>query len=179
MEPDRGTRVARIMYRIGQGISYLRPRDASLVDSRLRQLLPPEEWRLIEPLTVADRAHHLDLHDRLVRDGCQDQELLTAALLHDVGKAGQGVRVGLVGRTLAVLLGSAAPGLSRRIASSSGRGWRRTLNLAEHHASLGADLARAAGCSERVCWIIAHHHDEAVEDEALRLLQRADDGELR
>jgi len=178
MRPRFGIRVARIRYRLTQGFSYLRPRNPTRIDERLRQLLRPEELRLIECLSVADRAHHLNVRDCLVRHGCGDEELLTAALLHDVGKADADARVGLVGRTLSVLLEGASPGLTRRFASTSGGGLRRALDLSARHPQRGAEMARAAGCSDRVCWIIAHHHDKDAMDDSVKLLQRADDGEL-
>lgn len=170
--------VARIKYRVGQGLGYLRPRRPASVDESLRALLQPAEFGLLRGLSTADRAHHLSVYRRLVRHGVSDRELLTAALLHDVGKASGNMKVGLVHRTVAVIVASVAPNAVRKIADPDGRRWRRIFWLIIAHPERGASMARSIGCSERVCWLIAHHHDFSQSDKCLALLQRADEGAL-
>ncbi len=167
------------MYRVGQGLAYLRPKRSRTVDTRLRELLRPEEFALIERLSLSDRVHHLNVYVQLLNAGFRNQYLLKAALLHDVGKVDGRARVGLMHRTLAVLLRASAPTMFERLAKPDGGRWRRGLFLTRAHPALGAHMAQWAGCSERVCWLIAHHHDEGSTDEDLRILQRADDGRLR
>ncbi len=171
--------MARVGYRISQGLAYLRPRRAERVDARLRALLTQTEFDLLRHLSLPDREHHLTVYERLARHGCGDADLLKAALLHDTGKADGGTRVGLWDRTLAVILSTAGPGMLERLGNAEGRRWRRSLHLAATHARRGAVLARNIGCNDRVCWLIAHHHDHGIDDKDLALLQRADDGQLR
>ncbi len=173
---DRVFSLARVRYRIVQGLSYLHARDMSESDMRLREILRPSEFALVIRLSPADRAHHLDVYDRLLRSGCLDRDLLTAALLHDVGKVDGDARVGLVHRTVAVLLAAVSRPLLRSLSSPSGARWRRSLYLARAHPAIGSRYAREIGCSETVCWLIAHHHDRNASDERIVQLQRADDG---
>lgn len=176
--PRRRLNAARIKYRVGQGLAYLRPRRASQIDEHLRALLRPSEFGLLCGLSTADKAHHVNVYNRLVRHGVNDPNVLTAALLHDVGKNDGQMRVGLVHRTAAVVVASVAPNAVRRMADRDGRSWRRGFWLIVAHPERGALMAEAAGCSERVCWLIAHHHDSSQNDEGLALLQRADEGAL-
>lgn len=143
-------------------------------DEDLRRLLGDEaQWRLVARLAAFDRRHLLDVHNRLVAAGHSDPELLRAALLHDIGKADERGRVGSPHRVVRVLLRRVSPRLSRRIVSIS-----YGLFLAEHHAALGASLARDAGVSERCCTLIAQHEQRiaTVKDPDLRALIAADEG---
>ncbi len=167
--------VARARRRVGQGLRYLAARHDPAVDAALRALLRPAEWALVARLAPGDRAHLLDTRRRLEWAGCDDPDLLLAALLHDVGKADERARVLLGHRVAAVLLGRAAPGLLARLAAPSRWRLRHGLYLAVAHPRLGADLARRAGCPERVCWLIAHHHDRPAADASLARLQAVDE----
>ncbi len=178
MKYGQNSAARRVTYRVGQGITYLRPRRAEIIDQRLHERLTSAEFALLSRLPLADRAHHLTVYESLVRYGCHDRDLLKAALLHDVGKADGTLRVNLVHRSVAVILRQFVPRLFKRLASPDAMRWRHALFLVEAHPEIGADLARRAGCGDRVCWIIAHHHDEASYDEGLELLRRADDGRL-
>ncbi|MBX5444984.1 HD domain-containing protein [Sphaerobacter sp.] len=178
MDLGRGplrTGAARPAQRVVQFFAYIRPRRGA-VDRELRRLVTPEQWALLARLSRADRAHLLEVHRRLVAEGCRDRDVLLAALLHDVGKADGRARTGVSQRVVSVLLGRFAPGLLTALARPDRDRWRHGLYLAREHARLGAEQARQAGCSERVCWLIAHHHDRAAEDPDLRLLQAADEG---
>jgi hypothetical protein len=89
--------------------------------------------------------------------------MLASALLHDVGKAGG--RVPFWTRPVIVLGKKLAPGLLKRLVIYPGvhrtqplPGWRRALSYAWYHAEVGAELAAAAGLSERAVLYIRTHH---------------------
>src|SRR6266700_3313988 len=91
------------------------------------------------------------------------QWLPAAALLHDVGKAGG--RVPFWTRPVIVLGKKLVPGLLKRLVVYPGvqytqslPGWRRALSYAWYHAEVGAELAAAAGLSQRAVLYIRTHH---------------------
>lgn len=168
--------LGRVRYRVTQFLHHFDRSDLASVDGRFRALVTPDVWRLVAELAPADRAHLLAVHDWLQARGCTDPDLLQAGLLHDIGKADHRRQVGLVERIIVVLARRLAPALLPRLARpNSAIPWRHGLYLALEHPRLGADRARRAGCNERVCWLIAHHHGPDQGDPALRLLQRADE----
>ena len=169
--------IARATGRVAQGVRYLAPRRAAALDAELQRLLRPAEFELVRKLAVADRAHLLAVHQKLQRLGCADRDVLVAGLLHDIGKVDGDVRVGLVHRTVAVLLRGSSPMILDRLAKSGTERWQHAFQLVNSHPIRGAQLARDAGCNERVCWLIEHHHDASADGDAgLRLLQQADEG---
>jgi hypothetical protein len=168
-------KLERIRYRAGQGIRHLINQTDPAVDAALQALVTPAQWVLLERLAPADRVHLLKVHRELIRAGHQDPDLLRAALLHDVGKADESVNVTLTHRVLNVLLNSLAPALKPRMTGKND-GWiRHGMYLTLHHPSLGAELVRLTGASERTCWLIEHHTDGTIRDDAqLAALQAVD-----
>ena len=158
----------RPLYRSRQFFAALRPRvDASLRDEAFVLLAEPQR-RLFASMMTRDQQHCLDVYRRLRAAGHDEADLLIAALLHDCGKG----PVALWHRVVFVLLQGAAPALLRRIAlESDGAGWRATMHRCLHHEALGAQLARAAGCSARTAALIRGE----AEDRALVALHNADE----
>jgi hypothetical protein len=98
-----------------------------------------------------------------------DRDLAAAALLHDAGKVRGHARpdeakvLGLWWRGPLVILERIAPDWLARMASPNPQqGVRHLLYLHIHHPRLGAAAARAAGCSEVCCRLIAHHQDKQL-----------------
>ncbi len=176
--PDKlGQRARPVVHRLRQGIRALRNQPDPALDARLRSLVGNDElWALLARLTPFDRRHHLAVHDTLLAAGCDDTDVLRAALLHDVGKADSRQRVGLVHRVVTVLFQGRTSGLLNRIARQDAGWLRHGLWLNLHHAALGADLAALSGASARVCDLIRLHADgdAAAQDAGLRALQMAD-----
>lgn len=160
--------------RLRQGVSALRPRLPTDRDTAIAAL-PVDAQRAFRWLPAYDQAHLCAVHRRLLADGAIDPDLLAAALLHDIGKATLGGRVTPLDRTLNVLLDRFAPRHLDRLARLPAPRWRMGLALAVHHPQLGAEWARELGCSERTCWLIAHHaNDPAPNDPDLARLIAAD-----
>jgi len=161
----------RPLYRSCQFFAALRPHvDPSLRDEAFALLAEPQR-RLFASMTPRDQQHCLDVYRRLRAAGHDDPDLLTAALLHDAGKG----PIALWHRVAFVLLDGAAPALLRRIAlESDGASWRATMYRCLHHEALGAQLARAAGCSERTAALI-RGDGVAADDRAFVALHEADD----
>jgi len=93
-------------------------------------------------------------------------------LLHDVAK---GPRMRLWHRVTGVMLEAVAPAALARLASADQGSWRHPFHLYLYHATLSADAAQAAGCSQRTAALIrgSTEPDDAAVAAALR---RADEG---
>ncbi len=134
---------------------------ADIVEAK--RWLPASAFSLFASMSLADQQHSLRVCRSLQKRGCVETDLLAAALLHDVGKA-QG-RVPFWTRPTIVLGKRFTPALLARLVippSLFGKrripGWRRALSYAWWHADVGADLAAAAGLSERAVLYIRTHH---------------------
>ncbi len=135
-----------------------------------------------------DRRHSIGVARAVVahldRVGLTEQDpgarwIVTAALLHDVGKSVAGL--GTYGRVVATLSGWVG-GHDMAASWADTRGFTRRVGLYLQYPELGADVLRMAGSDERVvAWSVEHHlpeEDWSVPVEAARLLAAADDGKL-
>ena len=126
--------------------------------------LPGSAIPLFETMSAADQQHALRVCRGLLARGCTEKDLLAAALLHDVGKAGG--RVPFWTRPAIVIGKACFPQLLTRLAVYPHEGtrlsrlqvWRCSLGYAWWHADIGANLAAAAGLSERAVLYIRTHH---------------------
>nr|BBH89634.1 hypothetical protein KTC_43850 [Thermosporothrix sp. COM3] len=163
----------KILYRLGQvkqQLGFVKPLTNEEY-AEVARLLPPAAQRLFLTMSSADQRHSLRVYHGLQARGCQDLDMLAAALLHDVGKA-EG-RVPFWTRPVIVLGKLFAPGLLRKVAihptefeRQQAPGWQRSLSYAWWHADVGAELAARAGLSARsVLYIRTHHQDHGPAHE--------------
>jgi putative nucleotidyltransferase with HDIG domain len=132
-------------------------------------------------MSANDQRHSLQVLRILGEMGETDHDLLTAALLHDVGKALHPLR--LWERPMVVLIRQWRPATAVRWGRQAGHepwGWKRPFVIYEQHPTWGAEMAQAAGCSPLTVWLIRWHQDQPETDapdnktELLVALQRAD-----
>ena len=161
---------SRALYRSRQFFGAVRPRvDAARRDEAFR-LLSDAQRALFATMTLRDQQHCLAVYQRLRDQGENDADLLVAALLHDAGKG----RLALWHRVAYVLLAAIAPHtLDRLSRPGDGPAWREALYRCRRHAALGAELARAAGCSPLTVALIAE--DAAASAGRLAALHAADE----
>lgn len=136
--------------------------------------LPASTLPLFESMSGADQQHALRVYRGLQARGCSDEDMLAAALLHDVGKAGG--RVPFWTRPVIVLGKRLAPHLLARLAAYPNAGhprWRRSLGYAWWHAEIGAELAAQAGLSKRAVLYIRTHHQAHGPAAELHLVDEA------
>lgn len=126
--------------------------------------LPASALPLFCSMSTADQQHCLRVCRGLQARGCMDQDILAAALLHDVGKAQD--RAPFWTRPAIVIGKVLAPALLTKLAVEPQfcnlqklPRWRRQLSYAWWHAEFGAELAAAAGLSERAVLYIRTHHE--------------------
>jgi hypothetical protein len=146
-------------------------------DETVRRILPPAGVGLFRGMPGYDRRHALGVLRELQEGGQTDQDLLAAALLHDVGKtAERSGRLRLWHRVAVVLLRALSPGSIERIGRDGQGSWRQPFYTQQHHGFIGAELAQQAGCSSRTVELIRLHEDSASEsgDVLLAALQAAD-----
>jgi hypothetical protein len=157
--------IVSVIYRVGQGLQHLglvtplKAEDHAEVEHRLQSSALP----LFYTMSRADQQHSLRVCRGLLAQGYTEQDLLAAALLHDVGKA-EG-RVPFWTRPAIVLGKLLAPGWLRRsvihphdFATHHVSRWQQALSYAWWHADVGAELAAQAGLSERAILYIRTHH---------------------
>jgi hypothetical protein len=125
--------------------------------------LPASALPLFLTMSQADQQHCLRVCRGLQAHGCCEQDMLAAALLHDVGKA-EG-RVPFWTRPTIVLGKRFAPTWLQatlldldKLDHPQGRSWRRSLSYAWYHAEVGARLAATVGLSKRAVLYIQTHH---------------------
>lgn len=159
------------MGRVAQFVAHLRAHVEPSEEELAGRILPPRAFEVFAAMPVADRRHALDVAARLLAHGNEDRDLLAAALLHDAAK---GRRMRLWHRVGGVLLEAVAPPILRRLASADPRSWRHPFHLYLHHDVMSADLALAAGCSERTARFIRGTAD-GPDARLQRALKAADD----
>jgi hypothetical protein len=149
-------RLSQVRQQLGF-VSPLAPQERAEVAEQL----PPVALQLFTTMSPADQRHSLRVYQGLRARGWRDQDILTAALLHDVGKASG--RVPFWTRPAIVLGKRCAPRLLARltrypIEPQGLSRWRRALSYAWWHAEVGADLAAGSGLSARAVHFIRMHH---------------------
>lgn len=144
-------------YRVWQFWRSLLPRPLDADDQAiLAAYLSPRARALFATMSRNDQRHSLTVYRALRARGCEDGDLLAAALLHDCGKGGGRVRLWV--RPPFVLLRAFAPGVLRWLARDDAAWWRRPFYYAWRHPDVGADLAAATGVSARTTLFIRTHH---------------------
>lgn len=173
----------RAIYRIRQGLDNLtaamQPEDWSLVI----RWLSPAERSLFSRMQRPDQLHCTRAARWLLENGESDEQLIKAALLHDVGKAR--CRIGVLHRTLYVLLGWLFQTFPPLFAGSPEENrWWMPYYVIANHPRIGASMLVQLGCDERI-WrlvelhqqnpqMIGHLNDGQWVREALERLRRAD-----
>lgn len=155
--------------KVRQFQGHLRARVRPSERADVARWLTPAQLGLFDGMHVADQRHGLDVVASLRSAGVVDQELLLAGLLHDCAK---GPGVGVLPR-VAWSLGEA---WGPWVVALAGRvpGFAPAFDRLRDHAELSAQMALAAGCTDRTADLI-RHQAAPVEPAAGELLRLADE----
>ena len=167
-----------LAYRANQFFRTLSARSYDLNHTLIEKHLPQPLVQRFYSLSRADQIHAVRVLQNLLQQGEDDPNLLSAALLHDVGKVR--AQPGLMGRILVVLANWLFPNLALKWTSGKPTGFRRPFVIAGQHADWGAEILEEAGAPQTVVELVRRHHDSSPEiavteiDRLLKKLQRAD-----
>ncbi len=168
--------IANARYRVWQFGRLLSARMPPEALAEVSVVLPPPLFELFARMTPADQFHSYGVRQMLIERGQTNPDLLTAALLHDVGKIKIPLRVWE--RVLIVF----AFKFFRPAAIRWGRGQlapvTRSFVVAVQHAAWGAEMVHAAGGNTAVVELIRRHQDKIESQgglsDLLKALQSAD-----
>lgn len=165
--------IGRVRQTILAATACLRP----VGDELAREYLSDAEFDLFLQMKRSDRQHHLRLLGYLLARNHTHPALLTAALLHDVGKST--ISFSIPDRILAVVVNKLFPAKFRAWSKGEPVGWKKPFVASAHHPRWGAELLAAAGGDEAAVALVRHHQDriDAVPPhlrDLLLLLQEAD-----
>jgi len=171
--------ISRLAYRSRQFWNALSNSRTRIASESLLSHLTPVQLILFRRLQPSEQAHAYHLFKHLQNNGQTNPDLLTAALLHDVGKILYPLST--LDRVITVLGKRFFRSVAQGWSNGSPSGLRRPFVVAEQHAAWGAQLVSQAGASTKTVELIRHHHDppavgaDAHTDPLLAALQAADD----
>lgn len=164
-----------LLHRVRQTVASIFSKPGDGGDDLIAKFLTAEQASTFRMLSRHDQAHLCRVCVRVIASGETSNDLVVAALFHDIGKVSPHGKVRLADRITKVVLSKFAPGFLARLAQRPASMWREGLSLAVHHAELGSQRARELGCSDRVYWLIAHHEGQPpLSDAELCQLVAAD-----
>ena len=169
----------RITYRTRQFWNTLTTAPAQPDLDQARLLLNQDLFALFQSLQTGEQAHALQVYNKIKKNGSTNQDLLQAALLHDIGKAR--IHLNILDRVVIVLTRALLPEKVQQWGHGEPTGWRRPFVVAEQHPAWGADMATVHGASPMTVNLIRRHQEvlseqvSSLEDKLLIKLQEADD----
>lgn len=164
--------VSRSLYRTRQVLWALRPKLAGHELAEAESFLGGDLFTAFRAMDDGDKRHCIDVFHAARSAGCEDRAVLTAALVHDCGKASsrEDGRIRLWHRVAYVALTTVSPGLVARMARRPGG-----MRLLHQHSQRGLEIAGAHGATADVLELMRRMEDKGDGDERVRLLQAADD----
>lgn len=148
--------VQRAKYRVWQFWHTFRPSKLEPSEEEdIASILSTDEMNLFSRQDLAGIQHSFRVMRRIKERGSNSEDLLKAALLHDVGKTR--VMISWWDRPVVVLAEALIPSYAVRWSTGSGKGWSRPFVMKVKHAEWGADAASAAGSSSLTVELIRWH----------------------
>jgi hypothetical protein len=176
---------SRFLYRSRQFWHAISSRSSHQEMDLVNSVLTSSQVELFQRMQASEQVHSLLVLNELKNQDEENADLLTAALLHDVGKTRAPLRIWE--RVMIVIVRVICSGCirkwgkSKNVEPENGLGWRRAFIVAEQHPAWGADLAAEHGVSRLAVSLIARHQEQidpsssSMEDKLLQKLQAVDD----
>lgn len=176
---------SRLIYRSRQFWQAFSSHAAQQDDELLKSILSEDQIELFRRMQKSEQVHSLLVLEALIDQGEQDPDLLSAALLHDVGKSRIPLRIWE--RVMIVIVQFICRDCVYRWGSintellKSNYGWRKAFVVSAQHPKWGAEMAAMCGVAPGAIALIARHQDQippkpgSREDELLQKLQAVDD----
>jgi hypothetical protein len=149
--------VFRLTYRARQFCNALFSPRERISSQVLVPFLPPALFNLFRQMRSPEQFHAFQVFEQLKSSGQDNPDLLTAALLHDVGKITY--PLSLFDRVIVVMGNHLFPHTARRWGEGNPTKLHRAFVVAAHHAEWGADLAKRAGASKQTVELIRRHQE--------------------
>lgn len=148
--------VQRAKYRLWQFWQNFHPSNLEPAqEEEIVSILSADEMDLFSRQEPADMQHSFRVMRAIKESGNDSEDLLKAALLHDVGKTYG--KMTWWDRPVVVLAEALIPTSAERWSIGSGKGWSRPFVMKAKHAEWGADAASAAGSSSLTVELIRWH----------------------
>lgn len=155
---------------VNRFIQYFKALTASIKNEDynfLNNFLNKKEIEYFMRLPVYEMRHSLDVCYALINKyGINDDELLKAALFHDIGKIRAKITVNR--KSVAVLI-KKIPKLARYLEKRL-----YFLHVYYNHPAYSGEILKEMDLSNRIIYIVEHHHDKGINDEEILKLQMAD-----
>lgn len=169
---------SRLFYRVHQFWKSINAKISRIPDATLSTCLSPTQIALFRRMQPSEQLHAFQVYQNLAESGWEDRDLLSAALLHDVGKILY--PLSSMDRVVIVLGKWLFPRKVPTWSVGSPSGLRRPFVVASNHPEWGAELAKHAHASARTVEYIRRHQDSPSDlsktdpDKYLSALQAAD-----
>ncbi len=170
--------VSQASYRVRQFFSSLLARVSQQDLCQAEARLGSGARQLFRQMPPAEQRHALAVLRALELAGQTHPALLTAALLHDVGKSATWLTP--IHKAIIVLLGHFWPVALDWLARQPAPAWRRPFAIHRRHPELGAQWAERAGCDPVSIELIRRHQEPPAAqpqgefEQLLAKLQAAD-----
>ena len=145
-------------YRIHQAWNALTAKPAESDLEEVKSFLSPTQFSLFSDLHPSEQSHSIGIYHQLLNSGVNHPDLLTAALLHDVGKNRYPLHIW---DRIIIVIGR---GISPHRVDSWSQGdpdsWKRPFVVSKKHAEWGAQMAADAGASQLTVKLINRHQEQ-------------------
>lgn len=136
----------------------------------VQQHLNNNQYELFLKLSEQEQKHSIkvaqDVQEECRKLNIQGEELIKIALLHDIGKIYKTLNV--VDKSVMVLADKFTFGKVRKISNL------KKVNVYFNHGTIGYEMLKDSGLSERALYLIKNHHSDIIDDEELNILKKCD-----